>query len=64
MIKIFNVRATWTTKGGNKGELNRKWVGHDIDSVHDSVLEHLRADRRFSAHDDLDIQIWAPSVHS
>jgi len=64
MIKIFNVHATWITKGGNKGELNRKWVGPDIDTVHDSVLEHLRCDLRFSAHSDLDIQIWAPSTPS
>jgi hypothetical protein len=60
MIKIFNVHATWQTKGGRKGELSRSYVGNSIEDVQAKVRSHLHADRRFSAVRALDITVRAP----
>lgn len=57
-IKAFNVHATWQTKSGRKGKLSRVYIGDSIDDVFAKVRSHLRADRRFDARHELDIQIW------
>jgi len=56
-ILIFHVHATWQTKSGRKGKLNRNYVGKSTDHVMEIVRSHLRADRRFSAVRALDIKV-------
>jgi hypothetical protein len=57
-IKAFNVHATWRTKSGRKGELKRSYIGETAKDVHDKVLRHLKADSRFDARHELDVQVW------
>lgn len=59
MLKGFYVHATWVTKGGRKGELKRSYIGNSTEDVLTKVQGHLRADRRFSTHRALDIQVRA-----
>ena len=64
MFKGFYVHATWRTKGGRKGKLKRSYIGTSIDHVHEKVLEHLRADGRFDARHELDVQVWEHNANT